>query len=68
VVVTVRRRVVLLPRTPPLVLAAGTPHATRALADTWLVAERYAAAAARSGTSRKSRRRSASARAASRAR
>jgi hypothetical protein len=69
---TASGRIALVPRTPPLVLPARTPHATRALADTWLVAEAlprgYVAAAARSGSSRKRRRRRASARAASRAR
>jgi hypothetical protein len=65
-------RAVLVPCARPHVLAAGTPHATRALADTWLVAEGlprgYAAAAARSGSSRKRRRRKASAPATSRSR
>jgi hypothetical protein len=40
---TARRRVVLTPRSRPLTIAAGRPHATRALADTWLVVERVGA-------------------------
>jgi hypothetical protein len=40
VVRTVTRSVRLTPRSRPLTLAAGRPHATLALADTWLIAER----------------------------
>jgi len=36
---TARRRVRITPRDRPLVLAAGCPHETVAVRDTWLIAE-----------------------------